>query len=134
LLDAAQMLQQGNLIGPCTANETPGKAQPQILAVTLCFLFTTISALQFFTPCYRRLEPFFSHISDMAHAKDNEELIDYEDEHDVAVSNGATISATNAAGAAGEGERGERNFSGIHSTGFRYILVIFSSRSTPIIV
>ena len=53
---------------------------------------------------------------------DNEELIDYEDEHDV-VPNGATATATNGAAAvAADGEAGRdgRNFSGIHSTGFRY--------------
>jgi ATP-dependent RNA helicase UAP56/SUB2 len=53
---------------------------------------------------------------------DNEELIDYEDEHDV-VPNGATApSATNGAGAGadGEGDKDKKNFSGIHSTGFRY--------------
>lgn len=55
---------------------------------------------------------------------DNEELIDYEDEHDV-VTNGAGASAssgavaTTGAAAAAPGER--TNFSGIHSTGFRLV-------------
>lgn len=57
-------------------------------------------------------------------AHDNEELIDYEDEHDI-VTNGAPARAANAAttvqptadGAAEDG----RNFSGIHSTGFRCV-------------
>lgn len=50
-------------------------------------------------------------------SNDNEELIDYEDEHDVP--SGAAASATNgAAPAAADGEGG-KNFSGIHSTGFR---------------
>ena len=54
---------------------------------------------------------------------DNEELIDYEDEHDV-VPNGATASTTNGAAAAaadGDGDKDKKNFSGIHSTGFRYV-------------
>lgn len=52
---------------------------------------------------------------------DNEELIDYEDEHDV-ITNGAAPSTTGAAKAAaadGEGDKDKKNFSGIHSTGFR---------------
>ncbi|KAI0638965.1 P-loop containing nucleoside triphosphate hydrolase protein [Trametes polyzona] len=59
---------------------------------------------------------------------DNEELIDYEDEHDV-VTNGATAAATNGAvatsapAADGEGEKDKKNFSGIHSTGFRDFLL-----------
>ena len=52
---------------------------------------------------------------------DNEELIDYEDEHEV--TNGAAVptagnSAASAAPAA-EGDADKKNFSGIHSTGFR---------------
>ena len=61
-------------------------------------------------------------------AHDNEELIDYEDEHDVvtngapaaAASNGAA--ATAASGADGDGEKDKKNFSGIHSTGFRLVV------------
>ena len=56
-------------------------------------------------------------------AHDNEELIDYEDEHDV-VTNGApatTAATTTASGADGEGEKDKKNFSGIHSTGFRCV-------------
>ena len=53
---------------------------------------------------------------------DNEDLIDYEDEHDVVTTGAAAPSATNGAAAAaapaGEGED-KKNFSGIHSTGFR---------------
>lgn len=57
---------------------------------------------------------------------DNEELIDYEDEHDV-IPNGATASTTNGAAAAaadGEGDKDKKNFSGIHSTGFRYVQLL----------
>ena len=58
---------------------------------------------------------------------DNEELIDYEDEHDV-VANGApapaagsvTVAQTAADGVAGDDKK---NFSGIHSTGFRSVVV-----------
>jgi ATP-dependent RNA helicase UAP56/SUB2 len=68
---------------------------------------------------------------------DNEELIDYEDEHDV-VANGATASTTNgaaAAAAAGEGDKDKKNFSGIHSTGFRYVQWVgISFRATALIV
>jgi ATP-dependent RNA helicase UAP56/SUB2 len=51
---------------------------------------------------------------------DNEDLIDYEDEHDV-VPNGSSAPATNGA-TAGDDEKEKKNFSGIHSTGFRYVL------------
>lgn len=51
---------------------------------------------------------------------DNEELIDYEDEQDV-IPNGAAAPASNgAAVAVADGDDKEKkNFSGIHSTGFR---------------
>ena len=56
-------------------------------------------------------------------AHDNEELIDYEDEHDVVTNGAAAPSASTVAVAqpAADGVAGEdkRNFSGIHSTGFR---------------
>ncbi|PFH54726.1 hypothetical protein AMATHDRAFT_268 [Amanita thiersii Skay4041] len=60
-------------------------------------------------------------------AHDNEDLIDYEDDHDI-VTNGATASSvTNGAASAGlnetEGEKDKKNFSGIHSTGFRDFLL-----------
>jgi len=56
----------------------------------------------------------------MSSSHDNEDLIDYEDEHDV-VPNGAThVAAGGLNRAAVDGEEGAaRNFSGIHSTGFR---------------
>ena len=53
---------------------------------------------------------------------DNEDLIDYEDEHDIpnvgatSTTNGATTSS------GGVDEKDKKNFSGIHSTGFRYFL------------
>ena len=62
-------------------------------------------------------------------AHDNEELIDYEDEHDV-VTNGAAATSTNgvpagsASAADADGDKDKKNFSGIHSTGFRYELII----------
>ena len=52
---------------------------------------------------------------------DNEELIDYEDEHDI-IPNGAVSAAANGAMVAavdGEVDKDKKNFSGIHSTGFR---------------
>lgn len=52
---------------------------------------------------------------------DNEELIDYEDEQDV-IGNGASISASNGAAHGTNIDGEKKNFSGIHSTGFRYIL------------
>ncbi|KAJ7630476.1 P-loop containing nucleoside triphosphate hydrolase protein [Roridomyces roridus] len=52
---------------------------------------------------------------------DNEDLIDYEDEHDV-VPNGSTAPATNGA-TAGDDDKDKKNFSGIHSTGFRDFLL-----------
>lgn len=59
-------------------------------------------------------------------AHDNEELIDYEDEHDV-VANGAPAQASNAVSVAAPAADGaadeKKNFSGIHSTGFRYTAV-----------
>lgn len=68
-------------------------------------------------------------------AHDNEELIDYEDEHDV-VTNGAPAAAANGAVVAAsagdvDGEKDKKNFSGIHSTGFRYVgrvLILVESR------
>jgi ATP-dependent RNA helicase UAP56/SUB2 len=59
---------------------------------------------------------------------DNEELIDYEDEHDV-VTNGVTgpsassgvAAHTGAAAVDGDGDKDKKNFSGIHSTGFRLV-------------
>lgn len=53
-------------------------------------------------------------------SNDNEELIDYEDEQEV-IANGASAS-TRAAPAAADGEKEKKNFSGIHSTGFRFAL------------
>lgn len=57
---------------------------------------------------------------------DNEELIDYEDEHDVVANGAAAPASSNSAVAAsasadGEGDKDKKNFSGIHSTGFRYV-------------
>ena len=49
---------------------------------------------------------------------DNDELIDYEDENDV-VPNGATL----AAGGAADDDKEKKNFSGIHSTGFRLVIL-----------
>jgi ATP-dependent RNA helicase UAP56/SUB2 len=53
---------------------------------------------------------------------DNEDLIDYEDEHDI-----PTVSATTATNGAATGSgdaegKEKKNFSGIHSTGFRSVL------------
>lgn len=56
-------------------------------------------------------------------ANDNEELIDYEDEGDVGT-NGAVASngVAVAGGTAADGDDKEKkNFSGIHSTGFRSV-------------
>jgi len=47
---------------------------------------------------------------------DNDELIDYEDENDV-VANGAILAASG--GATADDDKDKKNFSGIHSTGFR---------------
>lgn len=53
---------------------------------------------------------------------DNEELVDFDDIDDV-VANGKAPSSTNGAasaqGASAEGDKSKKNFSGIHSTGFR---------------
>ncbi|CAL1696697.1 unnamed protein product [Somion occarium] len=60
---------------------------------------------------------------------DNEELIDYEDEHDIVANGAAAPAATNGAVATtapavdGEGDKDKKNFSGIHSTGFRDFLL-----------
>ncbi len=59
---------------------------------------------------------------------DNEELIDYEDEQDV-VPNGGHISAAHtrlaAVSSADMDDKEKKNFSGIHSTGFRSVLISF---------
>lgn len=55
-------------------------------------------------------------------AHDNEDLIDYEDEHDLVPNTGTAATATNgapAAGAAGGDDKDKKTFSGIHSTGFK---------------
>jgi len=52
---------------------------------------------------------------------DHEELIDYEDENDV-VTHGAGASAA-ATRAGDDGDKGKKDFSGIHSTGFRDFLL-----------
>jgi ATP-dependent RNA helicase UAP56/SUB2 len=51
---------------------------------------------------------------------DNEDLIDYDDDHDI--TNVGAISTTNGAttSAVDMDEKDKKNFSGIHSTGFRY--------------
>ncbi|KAG2111321.1 P-loop containing nucleoside triphosphate hydrolase protein [Suillus discolor] len=57
---------------------------------------------------------------------DNEELIDYEDEHDVIPNGAVPATSTNGAPAStvdGEGDKDKKNFSGIHSTGFRDFLL-----------
>lgn len=52
-------------------------------------------------------------------AQDTEDLIDYEDEHDV-VAGGSTAPAASNGGLAADGDdKDKKNFSGIHSTGFR---------------
>lgn len=56
-------------------------------------------------------------------AHDNEDLIDYEDEHDLVPNTGTAAVATNGApattSAGGEGDKDKKTFSGIHSTGFK---------------
>lgn len=59
---------------------------------------------------------------------DNEELIDYEDDHEVTTNGAAVTSSTSAVAASasaadGEGDKDKKNFSGIHSTGFRDFLL-----------
>lgn len=49
---------------------------------------------------------------------DNEELIDYEDENDL-----VTQGVSSAAARAGDDvDKEKKNFSGIHSTGFRFVM------------
>jgi len=55
-------------------------------------------------------------------AHDNEDLIDYEDEHEV-IPGGIAASATNGAPSAVDSDdKDKKNFSGIHSTGFRCLM------------
>lgn len=75
------------------------------------------------------LLPSFTLLADMsAHDNENEELIDYEDEHDVVTNGAAAPSAGNGVAvtahrSSGDGDdKDKKNFSGIHSTGFRYVL------------
>lgn len=63
---------------------------------------------------------------------DNEELVNYEDEDDV-VPNGAAVPTNGAAAPAavdGEVEKDKKNFSGIHSTGFRSASFLFSCHAS----
>ncbi|KAG2107113.1 HLA-B associated transcript 1 [Suillus cothurnatus] len=53
---------------------------------------------------------------------DNEELIDYEHEHDVIPNDAVLATSTNGATASaadGEGDKNKKKFTGIHATGFR---------------
>jgi ATP-dependent RNA helicase UAP56/SUB2 len=52
---------------------------------------------------------------------DNDELIDYEDENDV-VPNGGTLAASG--GVTADDDKDKKNFSGIHSTGFRSVFLL----------
>lgn len=57
-------------------------------------------------------------------AHDNDDLIDYEDEHDLVPNSGATAVGTNGAPATGavtggDNDKDKKTFSGIHSTGFK---------------
>jgi ATP-dependent RNA helicase UAP56/SUB2 len=64
---------------------------------------------------------------------DNEELVNYEDEDDV-VPNGSAAPTNGVATSAavdGEVEKDKKNFSGIHSTGFRSVLS-FLIASSPL--
>lgn len=65
---------------------------------------------------------------------DNEELIDYEDEHDV-IPNGTASAAppngTAASAVDGEVDKDKKNFSGIHSTGFRLVLPLYCYKQRP---
>lgn len=65
----------------------------------------------------------------MASHDNTEELIDYEDEQDV-IANGSTAASNGAAAAADGDEKEKKNFSGIHSTGFRYFLY-YTSLNEP---
>jgi ATP-dependent RNA helicase UAP56/SUB2 len=51
-------------------------------------------------------------------AQDNEDLIDYEDEHDILPAASTNGAASTARAAEGD-DKDKKNFSGIHSTGFR---------------
>jgi ATP-dependent RNA helicase UAP56/SUB2 len=53
---------------------------------------------------------------------DNEELVDFDDIEDV-VANGKGPSGAAASSAAADGDKSKKNFSGIHSTGFRDFLL-----------
>jgi hypothetical protein len=63
---------------------------------------------------------------------DNEELIDYEDEHDVIPNGTAPAAPANGAAASAvdsEVDKDKKNFSGIHSTGFRFVLPLHCYKS-----
>jgi hypothetical protein len=79
---------------------------PRLFSPSSHHLPPTPTSLKFFLLTLR---------SNMSH--DNEELIDYEDENDV-VTNSAGASVA-AARAGDDGDKEKKNFSGIHSTGFR---------------
>lgn len=69
---------------------------------------------------------FINKLSTMS-AHDNEDLIDYEDEHDIPNVGGAGASNGGATIGAGDAEGKEKkNFSGIHSTGFRSVYLLLS--------
>jgi hypothetical protein len=51
-----------------------------------------------------------------------EELIDYEDDHDVTLPTGAN----GAAAAPADGEKEKKTYTNVHTTGFRYVIFSFS--------
>lgn len=55
--------------------------------------------------------------------QDKEDLIDYEDEHDVVLNPAGSLTTNRAATAAGGESKDARDFSGIHSTGFRFVIL-----------
>lgn len=90
------------------------------------------------SPLFRSpsLLPSFTLLADMsAHDNENEELIDYEDEHDV-VTNGAAAPSAGSGVAATAGHPSadsddKDKFSGIHSTGFRCVLASLGQAFVP---
>lgn len=111
--------------GPCALGSVSTRPRPPFSPTTTVFVSTLRVWLvqPFYRPPTPATLPSNKHCIKMS-AHDNEELIDYEDEHDV-VANGAAAQASNAAAASAPAADGagddKKNFSGIHSTGFRLV-------------
>lgn len=92
------------MYGPCTFNEAV--RSNKTVGTDQALYLTPACFLNF---CLETMSPI-----------DNEDLIDYEDEENVPTATAASTANGVVAGADGD-DKDKKNFSGIHSTGFRLV-------------